>query len=261
MLAAMASKRLTAVVTGATRGIGRAIALKFAEGEYVVWALGRNIGDLDRLKDEASRRGGDLRTLRVDVAERDEVMAACDALLSEVGAPAVLINNAGIALSSPLTKTRPEDFDRVMAINAAAPFFFCRELIPAMAASTGGRVINIASTAALKGFKYTAAYCASKHALLGLTRALAIEFSRKNVTVNAVCPGWTETEMVSHSAKAISSATGRTVEEARRILTEMNPMARLIEPAEVAELCLFLASPAAAAITGVAYPIDGGESA
>ncbi|HME90660.1 MAG TPA: SDR family NAD(P)-dependent oxidoreductase [Myxococcaceae bacterium] len=257
----MGSKRLTAVVTGATRGIGRAIALKFAENEYVVWALGRNIGDLERVKAEASRRGGDVRTLRVDVAERDEVIAACDALLSEVGAPAVLVNNAGIALSSPLTKTRPEDFDRVMAINAAAPFFFCRELIPAMAASTGGRVINIASTAALKGFKYTAAYCASKHALLGLTRALAIEFARKNVTVNAICPGWTETDMLSQSAKAISSATGRTVEEARKILTEMNPMSRLIQPADVADLCLFLASPGAAAITGAAYPIDGGEAA
>jgi NAD(P)-dependent dehydrogenase (short-subunit alcohol dehydrogenase family) len=257
----MATKRLTAVVTGASRGIGRAIALKFAKSDYVVWGLARNLGDLESLKDEGAKLGGDIRILGVDAAERNQVIAACATLLSEAGAPNVLVNNAGIALSAPLAKTRSEDFDRVLAINAAAPFFFCRELMPAMAANGGGRVINIASTAALKGFKYTAAYCTSKHALLGLTRALAIEFASKNVMVNAICPGWTATDMVVQAAKAISNATGRTVEQAREVLAEMNPTGRLIQPAEVAELSLFLASPAAAAITGAAYPVDGGEPA
>jgi NAD(P)-dependent dehydrogenase (short-subunit alcohol dehydrogenase family) len=129
-----------------------------------------------------------------------------------------------------------------------------------MASAGGGRVINIASTAAVKGFKYTSVYCASKHALLGLTRALAVEFAGKNITVNAVCPGWTDTDMLTASADAISRATGRTPQEARKALADMNPMRRLIRPEDVAELCLFLASPAAASVTGACYTMDGGEA-
>jgi NAD(P)-dependent dehydrogenase (short-subunit alcohol dehydrogenase family) len=147
-----------------------------------------------------------------------------------------------------------------MAVNVTAPFLFCRELMPAMAAAGGGRVINMASTAAVKGMRYTSAYCASKHALLGLTRALAVEYARKGLTVNAVNPGWTETDMLTAAASAVSQGSGRSEAEAKQALASMNAMGRIIQPHEVAALCLFLASDAAAGVTGAAYAMDGGET-
>ena len=250
------SDRRMAVVTGASRGIGRAIALAFAREGYEVWALARSREQLQGLQAEA---GGAVRLLAVDVASESELLAASRTVL-EAGAPAVLVNNAGIALAAPLNKTSTQDFERLMAVNVTAPFILCRELMPAMAAAGGGRVLNIASTAAVKGFRYTSAYCASKHALLGLTRALAVEYGKKNVTVNAVCPGWVETDMLSAATGNISKATGRTEEQSREALASMNAMGRIIQPEEVAALCLFLASDAAAAVTGANYAIDGGET-
>lgn len=249
-----------AVVTGASRGIGRAVALRFVRAGYPVWALARSSADLERLAAEASSQGGTIKPLVVDLDRAEDVVQAAR-VIAAAGAPAVLVNNAGIAPSAPLAQTELELFERTLRLNATAPFLLCRELIPAMVAAGGGRVINVASTAALKGFKYTAAYCASKHALLGLTRALAVELAAKGVTVNAVCPGWTDTELLARSAEGIATATGRTPEQARELLARMNPMGRLIRPEEVAEVCLFLASPAAAAITGASYVIDGGEVA
>jgi NAD(P)-dependent dehydrogenase (short-subunit alcohol dehydrogenase family) len=248
----------TAVVTGASRGIGKAIAIKFAQAGYEVWALARSLDALQTLEAEASAFGK-IRPLRLDAEKPEDVVAAAG-IIAEKGAPAVLVNNAGIAPSAPLAKTSLEEFQRTLTVNTTAPFLLCRELMPLMAQAGGGRVINIASTAAMKGFKYTSAYCASKHALLGLTRALALEFASKAVTVNAVCPGWSDTDMLSESAERISQTTGRTVAEARETLAKLNPMGRLITPGEIAELCLFLASPAASAITGAAYVMDGGET-
>ncbi len=246
-----------AVVTGASRGIGRAIALRLSREGYEVWALARGTAELEALTREAKTQ---VHPLSVDMADPAQVVAAAATILSRGPAPTVLVNNAGIALSSPLAKTSLEDFQRTMAINTTAPFLLCREMMPPMAKAGGGRVINVASTAALKGFKYTAAYCASKHALLGLTRSLAVEYATKRVTVNAVCPGWTDTAMLEASAQNISKATGRTQEESREALAKMNPMGRLITPDEVAELCAFLTSPAAAGVTGASYAMDAGES-
>lgn len=245
------------VVTGASRGIGRAIALRFARAGMQVWALARSLDALDSLTKEA---GGDVRPLTFDAADPAEPERVAKRIL-ESGVPRVLVNNAGIALSAPLGKTSLDDYERTMAVNVRAPYLLCRELMPAMAKAGGGRVINIASTAALKGFKYTSAYCASKHALLGMTRALAVEFAPKRVTVNAVCPGWTDTDMLQASAANIAKVTGRSHEEARQTLAQMNPMGTLIRPEDVAELCWFLASDAAATITGAAYTMDGGEAA
>jgi NAD(P)-dependent dehydrogenase (short-subunit alcohol dehydrogenase family) len=146
-----------------------------------------------------------------------------------------------------------------MAVNVTAPFLFCRELIPAMATAGGGRVINIGSIAAVRGAKYTSAYCASKHALLGMTRALAVEYARKAVTVNQVNPGWVETDMFSSAVGAVTQATGRSEAKAREALASMNAMGRIIRPEEVAAVCLFLASDAAGGVTGATYAIDGGE--
>ncbi|MDY7229269.1 SDR family NAD(P)-dependent oxidoreductase [Hyalangium rubrum] len=251
----MTTPRKTAVVTGASRGIGRAVALAFIREGYDVWALARSAEALDGLRKEA---GEALRPLAVDVADEAAVLTACRTVL-QAGTPQVLVNNAGISLSAPLTKTRTEDLQRVLAVNVTAPFIFCRELVPAMAAAGGGRVINIGSITATRGARYTSAYCASKHALLGMTRALAIEYARKAVTVNQINPGWVETDMFSSAVGAVTQATGRSAGQAREALASMNAMGRIIQPEEVAAMCLFLASDAAASITGAAYAIDGGE--
>jgi NAD(P)-dependent dehydrogenase (short-subunit alcohol dehydrogenase family) len=251
----MTTPRKTAVVTGASRGIGRAVALAFAREGYEVWALARSAEALEGLRREA---GEPLRPLPVDVSDEAAVVSACKTVL-EAGTPRVLVNNAGISLSAPLTKTSTADLARLMAVNVTAPYLFCRELIPAMATADGGRVINIGSMASVRGVRYTSAYCASKHALLGITRSLAVEYARKNVTVNQVNPGWVETDMFSSAVGAVTKTTGRSEAQAREALASMSAMGRIIRPEEVAAMCLFLASDAAVNITGVAYAIDGGE--
>ncbi|MGA9523877.1 MAG: SDR family oxidoreductase [Myxococcaceae bacterium] len=245
-----------AVVTGAGRGIGRALTLAFAHSGYKVLALVRAPDAVDALKQDAP----DIEAVAFDALDEASVLEAC-ATVQRAGIPRVLVNNAGVALSASLAKTSTDDFDRTLTVNVRTPFLLCRELMPAMVKNGGGRVINIASTAAMKGYKYTSAYCASKHALLGLTRSLAVEYAAKGVTVNAVCPGWTDTDMLAQSAQNISKATGRSVDAAREALAQMNPMNRLTRAEDVAQLCLFLASEAASTVTGAAWAMDGGESA
>ncbi len=251
----MTTSKKMAVVTGASRGIGRSVALGFIQQGYEVWALARSKEALDELRREA---GEALHPLPVDVADEAALLAACRTVL-QAGTPSVLVNNAGISLAAPLTKTRTEDLHRVMAVNVTAPYILCRELIPAMVAAGGGRVINIGSIAAVRGAKYTSAYCASKHALLGITRALAVEYARKGVTVNQVNPGWVETDMLANAVGTIAQTTGRTEAQAREALASMNAIGRVIKPEEVAAMCLFLASDMAAGITNAVYAVDGGE--
>lgn len=241
-------------ITGAGRGIGRALAEIFLRHGWVVWALMRQESQV-----EALAKLGDARFIAFDAADEPSVLDAAKKLQSQ---PLhALVNNAGIAMSSPLAKTSTAEFLRVQRINVTAPFILCRELMPLMAKNGGGRVINIASTASRKGFKYTSAYCVSKHALLGLTRALAVEFAAKRVTVNAVSPGWTETDMFTNTIDKIASSTGRTAADARAALEHMNPLGRAVKPDEVADVVYFLASSiAGAAITGASYDIDGGET-
>lgn len=242
-------------VTGASRGIGRSIAEAFLKAGWRVWALARQESTIKPL--EAL---GDVHFVPFDAADAGSVEAAAHRLTLEAGHLTALVNNAGIALSAPLHKTSLEEYQRIMAVNVTAPFLLMRELSGAMVKAGHGRIVNITSTAAKKGFRYTAAYCASKHALLGLTRALAHELAPKGVTVNAVSPGWTDTDMFAASIQKISDTTGRSAEEARAALEKMNPQNRAVKPEEVAELVYFLcASPAGAAITGADYAIDGGE--
>ncbi len=252
------SERIKAVaVTGAGRGIGRSIAERFLAEGWKVWALARQESAVESLKSK-----GDIRFVPFDAGDDRSVIAAAQKLNAEAGSLDALVNNAGIALSAPLHKTSNEDFERTMRVNVTAPFLLIRELSGAMVKSGKGRIVNIASTAAKKGFRYTSAYCASKHALLGLTRSLALELAPKGITVNAVCPGWTETDMLQASVDRIAQTTGRSQEEAKETLAKMNPLHRAVKPEEVAEVVYFLSATAAgAAITGADWAIDGGETA
>jgi NAD(P)-dependent dehydrogenase (short-subunit alcohol dehydrogenase family) len=242
------------VVTGASRGIGRSIAELFLAKEWKVWSLSRQANSIEGLK-------GDVEFVPFDAESEISVLAAAEQLQKRARVD-VLVNNAGIALAAPLTKTSSADFLKIQAVNVVAPFLLCRELIPTMAKNGGGRVVNIASTAAKKGFKYTSAYCASKHALLGLSRALAAEFGHKNITVNTVCPGWVETDMFKATTEKVAATTGRSEGEARQVLEKMNLLNRIIRPTEVAELVYFLSDSAAgASCTGADFGIDAGEAA
>ena len=244
----------TALVTGAGRGIGRAVAERLArEGARVVVA-GRTRAEIDAA---AAALSG--LTLPVDVADRASIAAALEALRREDVHVDVLVNNAGAAESAPLDRTSDELWDRMLAVNAGGAFALCRALIPPMIAAGWGRVINVASNAGLTGYAYTAAYCASKHAVVGLTRAIAMEVARTPVTVNAVCPGWVNTQLLDDSIARIVEKTGRSAAEARRSLEAMSPQRRLVEPAEVAHVVASLCAEEARSVHGQAIAIDGGQ--
>ena len=203
----------------------------------------------------------EVSTIACDLAEADERHDLIETLGGLDPAVQVLVNNAGIADSAPIAQTDDELWDRTLELNLTAPFALARGLLPSMAQLGWGRVINIASTAGLKGYRYTAAYSASKGGLLGLTRALAAEYVERGVTVNALCPGFTDTQIAADAIQNIALSTGRSHEEAKASLERFSPMRRLIKPTEVAQMIVYLASDAASAITGAAIAIDGGEIA
>jgi len=249
------------VVTGANRGIGQAVALAFLQAGFRVVAVARSLASLDSLAALAGPAGQALERLECDVADAAALERTCQLLQGRTVAPAVLVNNAGVSVGAPLERTSRADFERVLAINTVAPYLLCAALLPGMARAGGGRVVNIASIAGLRGIRYTSAYCASKHALVGLTRALAVEWADRGITVNAVCPGWTQTDMLQAAVQTVSDKTGRSADQARGAILARTPIGRAVTPEEVAALVLHLASPLAASLTGAALPVDGGESA
>ncbi|MGH2859639.1 MAG: SDR family NAD(P)-dependent oxidoreductase [Solirubrobacteraceae bacterium] len=239
----------TVVVTGGTRGIGRAAVERFAAAGERVVALGRDAGALAAL---ATAQG--IEALACDVTDE----AAVEAVFGSIGAVDVLVNNAGIAESAPVHRTTLEVWQRHLEVNATGSFLCLRAVVGGMRQRGRGTIVNVASVAGLTGSPYTAAYTASKHALIGLTRAAASELAGTGVTVNAVCPGYVRTEMTDRTISNIVQRTGRSAEQAQEALTGMTRLGRLLEPDEVADAIIYLASPAAAAINGQALVLDGG---
>lgn len=246
-------------VTGASRGIGRACAEALAAAGAKVALTARSLEDLLAVAEGIRAAGGEALPLALDVTDRQAIEACASRIAGALGPVSVVVNNAGLAKSAPQHLTSYEDLERLMAVNYVAPFWVIRSALPAMLERRHGRIVNIASTAGRTGHRYTAAYTASKHALVGLTRALAVEVARKGVTVNAVCPGWTETDLLADAVENIRRATGRAREEAAEELAGMNPMRRLMRPEEIARAVVFLADPAAGGITGQLLGVDGGE--
>jgi NAD(P)-dependent dehydrogenase (short-subunit alcohol dehydrogenase family) len=245
-----------AVVTGGGTGIGAAIAVELARAGARVTVVGRTPARLDAALE---RLGGGHAAEVADVTDRDAVAAALERAAARLGPVDILINNAGAAESAPFLRTDPALLDRMLAVNLKGTFHCTHSVLPAMLGAKDGRIVNVASTAGVTGYPYVAAYCAAKHAVIGLTRALAREFATSGVTVNAVCPGFTETDLVARSVETIVAKTGRTPEAARAELAKTNPMGRLVTPGEVASTVLWLCLPESRAIMGQAIVVAGGE--
>lgn len=250
-----------ALVTGGGRGIGRAIAFAFAREGARVCVAARTDEEIVRVASEIEEEcGTEALAVRCDVSEVLEVERACESVLAVFGETIdVLVNNAGIAESAPLTRTDDELWNRHLAVNLSGAFYFMRATLPTMIERGWGRIINIASIAGKTGAPYIAAYAASKHGVLGLTRSAALEVAQKGVTVNAICPGYVETDMTENAIENITRRTGRSAEEARAVLEGMNPQQRLVTPEEVAAVALLLASDEGRGINGQAINVDGGS--
>ncbi|CAN92160.1 MULTISPECIES: SDR family NAD(P)-dependent oxidoreductase [Sorangium] len=243
-----------ALVTGGGRGIGRAIAERLAQAGARVAVAGRTQAEIE---ETAAAVGG--VAVRLDVGDREGAPPAIAALEAQLGRIDVLVNNAGVAESAPFDRTSDALWDRMLAVNVTGAFALCRALIPKMIARGFGRVVNVASTAGLVGCAYSTAYCASKHAMVGMTRAIALEIARTPVTINCVCPGWVNTRMADEAISRIAEKTGRGEDAARRSLESMSPQGRMVEPAEVALVVAMLCSDEARSIHGQAIPVDGGQ--
>jgi NAD(P)-dependent dehydrogenase (short-subunit alcohol dehydrogenase family) len=249
-----------AIVTGGGRGIGAAVAAELARLGANLTLLGRSTEPLTRHADLLGSRYGIMAQPCVaDVTDVEAVARAFQSAAEGLGAPTILVNNAGAAHSAPFRALSPEEWRRMLDINLTAAFLCCREVVPTMTAAGYGRIVNVASTAGLKGYAYVAAYVAAKHGLVGLTRALAVELATTGVTVNAVCPGFTDTDLLAASVDTIVSRTGRTAEAVRADLARFNPQGRLIAPDEVARTVGWLCLPDNGSITGQAIVVAGGE--
>ena len=246
------------LVTGGSRGIGRSIARAFAAHGSQVVLTGRTQATLESVAEEIHRLGGKALPLTCDVTHKEQVEALKDKVTSQLGPVQVLINNAGIAPAAGFLEMADNLWEEVLRVNLTGTYYCSKVFLPEMIASRWGRIINIASIVAKVAFSHTSAYTTSKHAVLGLTRALALEMARSGVTVNAICPGYVETDLTLNNAKLMAEKTGKGVEEALKLMKGSSPQQRLIAPAEVAELALMLASKSADGITGQAINIDGG---
>jgi NAD(P)-dependent dehydrogenase (short-subunit alcohol dehydrogenase family) len=252
-MAAFAGRHV--LVTGGSRGIGRAIARAFTAAGATVTVTGRDPAALSA----ALAAGDAVGQAAFDITDAAATRAAMAALADRHGPVDVLVANAGGASSAPFLKVEDDEFRRMIDLNLFGVIHAVRGVLPGMLERGRGRVIAVASTAGLKGYAYVTAYTAAKHAVIGLVRALALETAATGVTVNAVCPGYTGTDLVERTIDTIAQKTGRTREAALADILKDKPLKRLIRPEEVAAMCLYLAGEDAAAVTGAALPVAGAE--
>lgn len=246
-----------ALVTGAGRGIGAAIVRALASAGADITLLGRSREALELVA--TGHRAVRTSCQTADVSSVEEVRVALEAARNALGPITVLINNAGQAASGTLAKTSDAVWRSMIDVNLTGTFYCMRECLGDMVDAGFGRIVNVASSAGLVGYPYVSAYCAAKHGVIGLTRAIALETARRNITVNAVCPGYTDTDIVREAIANISAKTGRSESEARAELVAHNPQGRLITPEEVANTVLWLCLPGAESVTGQSIAVAGGE--
>lgn len=252
--------RRHAFVTGAGTGIGRAVALALAGGGHAVSLAGRRAEPLEAVAAEIAAAGGEALALPgFDVTDETSATDGIARAIARFGDVAVLVNSAGEAPSAPFEKTGRDIWDRAVAINLTGTFAVTQAALASVRRAGSGRIVNIASTAGLVGYAYVSAYCAAKHGVVGLTRALALELAKTDVTVNAVCPGYTDTPLIDAAVQTITAKTGRSAGDARASLARSNPQGRLVTPQQVADAVLWLVGEGAGAITGQAIAVAGGE--
>lgn len=245
-----------ALVTGGGSGIGAAVAQALADRGLQVTVLGRRAGPLQDFVDVAPRRR---HAVVADIGDAAQVARAVADAQARFGPVGVLVNNAGQVETAPFLKSDAALWQRMLDVNLGGTVACSQAVLPGMLEARWGRIVNVASTAAQVGYAYVSAYCAAKHAVLGLTRALALELATKGVTVNAVCPGYTDTDIVRSGIAQVVAKTGRSADEARAAFVRSNPQGRLVQPAEVADAVTWLCGDAAGAVTGQAVTVAGGE--
>ncbi|WP_398497463.1 SDR family NAD(P)-dependent oxidoreductase [Variovorax sp.] len=247
-----------ALVTGAARGIGAEIARTLAAEGAVLTLLGRDRKALQRVADTLPAAASH-RVVAADVADPAAVQQAFAQARAALGPLAILVNNAGAAESAPFLKTSVELWQRMLSVNLTGSFLCTQAALPDMLEAGWGRIVNIASTAGQKGYAYVAAYTAAKHGVIGLTRSLALEVARKGVTVNAVCPGYTDTDILRNSVANVVGKTGRSEADALAEFSSVNPQRRIVQPPEVADAVRWLCGEGAASVNGQSISVSGGE--
>jgi NAD(P)-dependent dehydrogenase (short-subunit alcohol dehydrogenase family) len=245
-----------ALVTGAARGIGGAIARMLAAEGATLTLLGRAREALEQLAADLPGQHG---VAVADITDPQQIQAAFEQAIAQRGRIAILVNNAGQAESAPFGKTSLELWNRMLSVNLTGTFVCAQAALSGMLAAGRGRIVNIASTAGQRGYAYVAAYAAAKHGVIGLTRSLALEVAKKGITVNAVCPGYTETDILRDSIANVVAKTGRSEDEARAQFAASNPQQRIVQPEQVADAVRWLCGSGADAVTGQAISVSGGE--
>lgn len=252
----MSSTQRHALVTGGGQGIGAAIAQALVARGLNVTVLGRRLAVVQAL---ANTDPEHLHAVSADVADPAQVAAAVAQAEARFGPVDVLVNNAGQAQTAPFLKMDLALWHQMLSVNLTGTLVCTQAVLPGMVARGWGRVVNVASTAGQVGYAYVSAYCAAKHGVVGLTKSLALEIAKKGVTVNAVCPGYTETDIVRESIERVVAKTGRTAEEARAEFVKSNPQGKLVQPEQVADAVAWLCGEGASAVTGQQISVAGGE--